>query len=111
MKKFFSRGFVVAAVFMLVALVLGQIVSRLVAPASYEAFTALLPKYISMIAFWGPIVGVFAGVLVWAVMNLLGFHSLEEIRNESVEQNNPTPAILFVGTLIASIQFMLLVLR
>jgi hypothetical protein len=111
MKKFFSRGFIMAAILMLVAVVLGQVVSLLAAPASYEAFIALLPKYISMITFWGPIVGVIAGVLVWAVMNLLGFHSLEEIRNESVEQNNPTPAILFVGTLIASILFMLLVLQ
>jgi hypothetical protein len=111
MKKFFSRGFVVAAILMAVGLIVGQVVSRIAAPASYEAFLALLPKYLSMIAFWGPIIGVLAGVLVWAVMNLLGFHSLEEIRNESVEQNNPTPAIIFVGTLIASILFMLLVLQ
>jgi hypothetical protein len=42
---------------------------------------------------------------------MLGFDSLEEIRQEAVEQNNPTPAILFVGTLIASILFLMLVIR
>jgi hypothetical protein len=36
---------------------------------------------------------------------------LEEIRLESVEQNNPTPAIVFVGTLIASLLFLMMVIR
>jgi hypothetical protein len=111
MKKYLSRGFFAGAAILAVGLIVGQLASRLFAPASYEAFVALLPKYLSMIAFWGPIIGIFAGVFVWAVMNLLGFHTLEEIRNESVEQNNPTPAILFVGTLIASILFMMLIIR
>jgi hypothetical protein len=44
-------------------------------------------------------------------LRLLGFRSLVEIRAESVEQNNPTPAIIFVGTLIASILFLMLVIR
>ncbi len=39
------------------------------------------------------------------------FDSLAEIRSESVEQNNPTPAILFVGTLIASVLFLSLIIR
>lgn len=41
----------------------------------------------------------------------MGFESLEDIRVESVEQNNPAPAILFVGTLIASILFLMLVIK
>ena len=44
-------------------------------------------------------------------LRLLGFTSLEEIRGESVEQNNPTPAIVFVGTLIASLLFLALIIR
>ena len=44
-------------------------------------------------------------------MNLLGFESLEAIRQESVEQNNPAPAIIFVGTLIASVLFLMLVIK
>lgn len=44
-------------------------------------------------------------------MRLLGFNTLDEIRQESVEQNNPTPAIIFVGTLIASLLFLTLVIR
>jgi hypothetical protein len=50
-------------------------------------------------------------VFVHFIMRLLGFDNLDEIRLESVEQNNPTPAILFVGALIASILFLLLVVR
>jgi hypothetical protein len=111
MKNLISKGFIVGAVLLLVALAAGQLISFLLAPATYAAFMALLPKYLSMIAFWGPIVGVIAGVFVWTTMNLLGFKSLEEIRVESVEQNNPAPAIVFVGTLIAGILFLMLVIR
>ena len=64
-----------------------------------------------MIAFWGPIVAIIAGLFVWAMLRLLGFKSLEEIRVESVEQNNPTPAVVFIGTLIASLLFLMLVIR
>jgi hypothetical protein len=64
-----------------------------------------------MIAFWGPITALIASAFVWVVMRLLGFDSLESIRQESVEQNNPTPAIIFVGTLIASVLFLMLVIR
>src|SRR3990172_4526711 len=38
------------------ALVLGQIISRLLAPASWDIFAARLPVILAMIAFWGPIV-------------------------------------------------------
>jgi len=42
---------------------------------------------------------------------VLGFGSLEVLRRESVEQNNPAPAIIFTGTLIAMILFLMLVIR
>jgi hypothetical protein len=64
-----------------------------------------------MITFWGPVVAVIAAAFVTIAMRLLGFTSLEEIRKESVEDNNPTPAIIFVGTLIASILFLMVVIR
>jgi len=84
------------------ALVLGQIISRLLAPASWDIFAARLPVILAMIAFWGPIV---------AIVAALGFGSLAEIRQESVDQNNPAPAIVFVGTLVASLIFLGLVIR
>ena len=64
-----------------------------------------------MVAFWGPIIAIISSLFVWLVMNLLGFTTLDEIRKESVEQNNPTPAIIFVGTLIASVLFLMLVIK
>ena len=64
-----------------------------------------------MIAFWGPIIALISSAMVWVVMNLLGFESMEAIRQESVEQNNPAPAIIFVGTLIASVLFLMLVIK
>jgi len=106
-----QRSFLVAAIILLAVIVLGQVLSFVSAPASWQAFIGRLPVIISMIAFWGPILALLAGVFVWATMRLLGFASLEEIRRESVEQNNPTPAIIFVGTLIASILFFMLVIR
>jgi hypothetical protein len=93
------------------ALVLGQIISRVLAPASWELFMARLPVILSMIAFWGPIVAIVAAAFVVVTMRLLGFGSLAEIRQESVEQNNPAPAIVFVGTLVASLIFLGLVIR
>ena len=92
-------------------LVLGQVVSHTLAPASWDIFAARLPIILSMVAFWGPIVAIVAAAFVVITMRLLGFDSLAEIRQESVEQNNPTPAIVFVGTLIASILFLMLVIR
>jgi hypothetical protein len=61
--------------------------------------------------FQGPIIALVAGLFVYGTLRLLGFASLDEIRQESVEQNNPTPAIVFVGTLIASILFLMLIIR
>ncbi|MBF8257013.1 MAG: hypothetical protein HW404_2280 [Anaerolineales bacterium] len=93
------------------ALVLGQIISRLLAPASWDIFAARLPVILAMIAFWGPIVAIVAAAFVVITMRLLGFGSLAEIRQESVDQNNPAPAIVFVGTLVASLIFLGLVIR
>lgn len=106
-----NRGFLMAGIILLVLLVAGQAVSYLAAPASWQAFIERLPVIISMIAFWGPIIAILAGLFVWAVLRLMGFASLEEIRQESVEQNNPAPAIVFVGALIASLLFFTLVIR
>lgn len=93
------------------ALVLGQLIAYLLAPASWTIFIGRLPVILSMIAFWGPIVGFVASAFVIITMRLLGFGTLAEIRQESVDQNNPAPAIVFVGTLIASLIFLGLVIR
>ncbi len=106
-----SRGFLFSGLALVVFLVIGQVVAFLIAPESWQAFADRLPLILSMIAFWGPIIALVAGIFVWATLRLLGFVSLEEIRRESVEQNNPAPAIVFVGTLIASILFLMLVIR
>jgi predicted lysophospholipase L1 biosynthesis ABC-type transport system permease subunit len=111
MKKWFSKGYWSVLVLLLAAIVVGQIVSFLAARASWQAFVALLPKYLSMVAFWGPLVALVAGLLVWALLKMFGFNSLAEIRKESVEENNPAPAIIFIGAIIASILFLMLVLR
>lgn len=109
--KMTSRGFLIAGVLLVVLLALGQVVTYLVAPESWRIFAGRLPVILSMVTFWGPIIALIAGLFVWGTLRLLGFTSLEEIRQESVEQNNPTPAIIFVGTLIASILFLMLVIR
>lgn len=96
---------------LLVVLAIGQVFAFLVAPNSWHSFVQRLPVILSMVAFWGPIVALIAMGFVWGILRLLGFQSLEEIRAESVEQNNPAPAIAFVGTLIASILFLMLVIR
>lgn len=106
-----SRGYLFVGILLLVLLVVGQAAAYLIAPDSWRAFAARLPVILSMVAFWGPIVALLAGLFVWATLRLLGFPTLEEIRVETVEQNNPTPAIVFVGTLIASILFLMLVIR
>jgi hypothetical protein len=105
-----NRYFLVVLV-LLAMLVLGQVLSYVIAPDSWRSFTAVLPKILSMITFWGPVVAVIAAAFVTIAMRLLGFTSLEEIRKESVEDNNPAPAIIFVGTLIASILFLMVVIR
>jgi hypothetical protein len=111
MKRIFSNGFAVVFLMLLLLVAAGQAISFLAAPASWQAFVALLPKYLSMIAFWGPIVATIAGIFIWGMLRMLGFHSLGEIRRESVEENNPAPAIIFTGTVIASILFLMLILR
>jgi Na+-transporting NADH:ubiquinone oxidoreductase subunit NqrD len=105
------RGFWRAGLLLVALLVVGQAASFLLAPASWKAFLDRLGVILSMIAFWGPILALFSGLFVWGMLRMLGFTSLEEIRQESVEQNNPTPAIIFVGTLIASMLFFMLVIR
>jgi hypothetical protein len=111
MKQWFSKGYWAVLVLLIALIVLGQVVSYFAAPASWQAFVSLLPKYLSMISFWGPIVALLAGLMVWAMLKLLGFNSLQEIRRESVEENNPSPAIIFIGTILASILFIMLILR
>ena len=106
-----NRPFFIGLAILVVCLVVGQIIAFLVAPDSWRAFIARLPVIIAMIAFWGPILAIVSTVFVYFIMRLLGFDNLEEIRIESVEQNNPTPAILFIGALIASLLFLLLVIR
>lgn len=106
-----NRPFFVSIVTLLVCLVVGQLITYFVAPDSWRAFTARLPVIIAMIFFWGPILAIVSTVFVYFILRLLGFDNLEEIRIESVEQNNPTPAILFIGALIASLLFLLLVIR
>jgi heme/copper-type cytochrome/quinol oxidase subunit 2 len=103
--------FPLGLVILIAALVLGQALSYVLAPDSWRGFTAVLPKILSMIAFWGPIVVIVSFLFVMVAMRLLGFKSIQEIRRESIEDNNPTPAIVFVGTLIASILFLLVVIR
>lgn len=100
-----------AAVIVVFAIVVGQALAYVLNAAGYQAFLASLPKVLSQVAFWGPIVALIAGSFVMLTLRLLGFDSLEEVRQESVEQNNPAPAIVFVGTLIASLIFLSLVIR
>ena len=101
----------VGAIVLVVALAVGQGLAFLLNPAGYTVFLPTLRVVLSQIAFWGPIIAVIAGGFILITMRLLGFNTLDEIRQESVEQNNPTPAIIFVGTLIASLLFLTLVIR
>jgi hypothetical protein len=104
-------GFLMFGLFFLAILVIGQAAAYVLAPASWSAFIARLPVILSMVAFWGPIIAIIAALFIWGMLRLLGFSSLEEIRQESLEQNNPTPAIIFVGTMIASLLFLMMVIR
>ncbi len=106
-----QNRFPIGLIILVAALVVGQGLSYLIAPDSWRGFTSVLPRILSMIAFWGPIVVLIAFVFVVVAMRLLGFTSIQEIRKESIEDNNPAPAIIFVGTLIASILFLLVVIR
>jgi hypothetical protein len=102
---------VVAIAVVLIALLVGQALAMLINPSGYFQFVAALRIVLSQIAFWGPIIALLAGAMIFGVLRLLGFSSLEAIRQESVEQNNPTPAIIFAGTLIASMLFLALLIR
>src|SRR5512138_1635786 len=88
MEKSGSRNSLILAAGVVVTVALGQAAAYLLAPDSWRGFVARLPIILSMIAFWGPIVALIAAGCVWVTMRLLGFHSWEEIRTESVEQNN-----------------------
>ena len=100
-----------AGLVLLAALVVGQGLAWALNPAGYTGFVQVLPRILSQIAFWGPIVALIAGGFILATLRLLGFRSLEEIRTESGEQNNPTPAIVFVVPLIARMLFLSLIIR
>jgi hypothetical protein len=109
MKTFYERY--TLAIIMLITLLVGQIISYLASPPAWSGFVGVLGRILSMVAFWGPITLIISSLFVTIVMRLLGFGSLSEIRQESVEQNNPVPAIVFTGTLIASILFLMLVIK
>ena len=96
---------------LLLVLVVGQVISYFAAPESWRSFVGVLPRVISMIAFWGPIIALISFLLVGLTLRTLGFKSFEDLRRESVEENNPAPAIIFVGTLIASILFLMIVIK
>jgi hypothetical protein len=102
---------VMGAVVLIVALVVGQVLAWVLNASGYAKFLETLPVILSQIAFWGPIIAIIAGGFILITLRLLGFNTLEEIRTESVEQNNPTPAIIFVGALIASLLFLSLTIR
>jgi hypothetical protein len=109
--KLMKNKTTLGAIILAVALIVGQGLAYLLNPAGYLTFGQALPLVLSQIAFWGPIIAMIAGGFILITFRLLGFTSLDEIRTESVEQNNPAPAIVFVGTLIASLLFLGLVIR
>jgi hypothetical protein len=107
-----NRSMLVGVGVLVGALVVGQVLVYLLAADKWADWANnTLRDVIAQIAFWGPICALFSAGFVTLTLRLLGFESLDEIRRESVEQNNPTPAIVFVGTLIASILFLTLVIR
>jgi len=106
-----NRSLLIGIIALVAALVVGQALAFVIAPDSWRIFAARLPVILAQIGFWGPICALFSAAFVYLTLRLLGFETLEEIRKESVEQNNPAPAIVFVGTLIASILLLSLVIR
>ncbi|MBM3124426.1 MAG: hypothetical protein FJZ87_05040 [Chloroflexi bacterium] len=104
----FSIGNLVILIMILLA---GQGISFLASPNSWRGFVQVLPKIISMIFFWGPIMAVISYLFIAAALRILGFKSWEDLRRESIEENNPAPAIIFSGMLIASVLFLLVVIR
>ncbi|OGO31080.1 MAG: hypothetical protein A2Z16_15465 [Chloroflexi bacterium RBG_16_54_18] len=109
MKKIFGRYTLIVT--LVLVLVVGQGISFLANPDGWQRYITNLGNILGMIAFWGPIIALVSSLFVWIVMRLLGFETLDSVRQESVEQNNPTPAIVFVGTLIASVLFLMLVIK
>lgn len=106
-----NRTLMVGAGILIGALVVGQAFAFVIARDAWATYVGRLPVILAQLGFWGPICALISAGFVMITLRLLGFASLEEIRKESVEQNNPTPAIIFVGTLIASILFLTLVIR
>jgi hypothetical protein len=94
-----------------IILVAGQALSYFAAPDSWRSFVVTLPRIVSMIAFWGPIIALVSFLFVTLALRLLGLKSLADLRRESLEENNPAPAIIFTGMLIASILFLMVVIR
>jgi hypothetical protein len=92
-------------------LLAGQVVAYLASPAAWRAFVSALPRIISMLFFWGPIMAIVAYGFVALGLRALGFDSLEALRRESVEENNPAPAILFSGMLVAGVLFLMVVIK
>jgi hypothetical protein len=109
MKNIFGRYTLIIT--LALVLIGGQVIAFFANPVSYQKYVNNLGYIFGMIAFWGPIIAIISSSFVWIVMRLLGFESLAEIRKESLEDNNPTPAIIFVGTLIASVLFLMLVIK
>lgn len=109
MKKF-KLGLILP-ITLIFAVVVGQLCSYLLSPGAWQSFAQRVPGILSMITFWGPIIALVATLVIWCVLRLLGFKSLEMIRVESLEQNNPVPAIIFSGTLVAVMLFLLIVVR
>jgi len=109
MKKIFGRYTLIVT--LVLVLIAGQVVSFLADATGWRGYVTNLGRILGMIAFWGPIIALISSLFVWIVMRLLGFETLESIRQESVEQNNPAPAVIFVGTLIASVLFLMLVIK
>jgi hypothetical protein len=100
-----------SVIILALALLVGQVISYIAAPDSWKSFVSVLPRIISMIAFWGPVIALVSFGLVTLALRMLGFKSFEDLRRESVEENNPAPAIIFTGTLIASILFLMVVIK
>ena len=100
-----------SVILLVVTLLVGQGISYIAAPDSWKSFVSVLPRIISMIAFWGPVIALVSFGLVSLSLRMLGFQSFEDLRRESVQENNPAPAIIFTGTLIASILFLMVVIK
>lgn len=106
-----NRGFLIPALVLVISVILGQVASFLISAGAYQTYLSRIPAILSMIAFWAPIMAVIAGFFIWAILRLMGFTSVDQLRQESVEQNNPVPAIIFTGALIASILLLAIVIR